>query len=160
MRHPADNILHVKIAEIKTASEGYLKATLGSCVGIASIDYNSGLCGLAHCLLPCAPPEAQSRDARFVDRALPNLLRAIGVETRGKADLGAFLGGGARMMPETHIRQTTVGGMNIEAATATFKAHRIPFTVLEVGGTQACTMLVDCKSMTVTSGRIDSMGKD
>ena len=145
----------MRIAEIKVSSEGFLKATLGSCVAIAMVNRKTGICGLAHCLLPSAPAEAAPDDARFVDRAIANLMRAVGFEESCKREIRAYLGGGARMIADKDLSRASVGEMNVAAAKTTLDAHRIRFKVLEVGGNQACTVVVDCELLTVTGSRID-----
>jgi chemotaxis protein CheD len=156
-REGRSTVQHVRIAEIKIASQGFLKATLGSCVAIAMINRKTKVCGLAHCLLPSAPGEVADDDARFVDRAIANLMRAVGVQECQRRQVVAYLGGGARMLSDKDLSRTSVGEMNIAAARTALDAHHIRFKVLEVGGTQAHTMMVDCESMTVTSSRIDQV---
>ena len=82
----------VRIGEARHATQGVLRATLGSCVGIGLIWRNQRRCVLAHCLLPNAPMPGQGpvydddRDprycARYVDRTLPVLFRLLEVERR------------------------------------------------------------------------------
>ena len=156
-RQARSTVQHVRIAEIKIASQGFLKATLGSCVAIAMINRKTKVCGLAHCLLPLAPAEVADDDARFVDRAIANLMRAVGVQDASKREILAYLGGGARMISDKDLPRISVGEMNIAAAKTALDAHHIRFKLLEVGGNQAYTMMVDCESMTVTGSRIDQV---
>jgi chemotaxis protein CheD len=150
-------VQYVRIAEIKVASHGLLKATLGSCVAIALINRKTGVCGLAHCLLPRAPAEVAGDDARFVDRAIANLMRAVGVEESSRRGISAYLGGGARMIADKDQSRTSVGEMNVAAAKTALDEHHIRFKVLEVGGNHAHMVVVDCESMTVTGSRIDQL---
>jgi chemotaxis protein CheD len=147
----------VRIAEIKVASQGFLKATLGSCVAIAMINRKTGVCGLAHCLLPLAPAETAPDDARFVDRAIANLIRAVGVEESSRREISAYLGGGGRMRSDIDQSRASVGEMNVAAAKTVLDTHHIRFKLLEIGGNQACMVIVDCESQTVTSSRIDQL---
>lgn len=145
---------HVLIGEIKVASQGFLKATLGSCVAIALIDRKRKVCALAHCLLPYAPRGASPADARFADHALQNLMKAGGWESTGTRGLAGYLAGGARMIPETDGSRPTVGEMNVTAAQTAFDAHRIRYQLLEVGGTEGYSVLLDCEALTLTCNRI------
>jgi chemotaxis protein CheD len=151
------NIQHVLIGEIRIASNGILKATLGSCVAVALIDRKRGLCGLAHCLLPYATQGSQPGNARFADRALQNLLLAGGWDTHARRRLKGFLAGGARMIPENGSNRLTVGDMNVSAAQASFDEHNIPYNILEVGGTEGYSVIVDCDTQTVTCSKIRPM---
>lgn len=143
-------VQHVRIAEIKVASQGYLKTTVGSCVAIVLIDHKTGICGLAHCLLPLAPPDQTVDDARFVDRAVANLMRAVGTEGGSKRGVSVYIGGGARMMNTMDLPRASIGDLNIAAAKTALEAHDIRFTVLAEGGNQACTVLVNCELLEVT----------
>jgi len=153
----SEAIRHVLIGEIRIASSGLLKATLGSCVAMALIDKKRSVCGLAHCLLPYTPVGKQPVDARFADRALKNLLRAGGWEEQRLRGVNGFLAGGARMIPENGVSRLTVGEMNVSAAQATFDEHRIRYTVLEVGGTEGYTVILDCDAQTVTCSKLRRM---
>lgn len=121
------------------------------------INRKTGVCGLAHCLLPCAPAEAAPDDARFVDRAIGNLMRAVGITESYKREISAYLGGGARMHADKDLSRASVGEMNVAAAKTALDALHIRFKLLGVGGNQACRVIVDCESLTVTSSRIDQL---
>lgn len=147
-------IQHVLIAEIRIASSGFLKATLGSCVAMALIDKKRGICGLAHCLLPYATQGSKPTNARYADHALRNLLREGGWEGQLKRGLTGFLAGGARMIPEKGGNRLSIGDMNIAAAQASFEEQGIRCKILEVGGTEGYTVVLDCDTQTVTSSKI------
>lgn len=149
-------VQHVKIAEIKVASTGSLKATLGSCVALGVINRKTGVCGLAHCLLAESPQGSTSRNARFVDRALPNLLRAVCEGRISRAHLKCFLAGGARMIDIPQGRPT-VGEYNLKAARAAFKAMRLPFEEVAAGGMQGYNVVLDCDEKTFTYTNIEPM---
>lgn len=65
---------YVGIGEVVIGrTNAVLKATLGSCVGIAFFWNKGGVCGLAHCLLPESPKSVLSIGVRYVDQAVPSL---------------------------------------------------------------------------------------
>ena len=150
-------VQYVRIAEIKVASCGILKATLGSCVGVAMIDRRSGICALGHCLLPWAPTGVSPVDARFADHVIPNLLDAIGVARTHRKGLTVFMAGGARMVPDRDQQRVAVGDLNVATVKAALEAHRISFHVLETGGVQGFNLLLDCDAQVATCTRISTM---
>lgn len=163
MRHPAEQeaefVKHVMIAEIKVASSGVLKATLGSCVALAVVNRLTGVCGLAHCLLAQAPPGTASNDARYVSEALPNLIRAVNGLPTARKHLRGFLAGGARMFHTSSERQT-VGDLNVAAAREAFRESRIPFEEMDTGGMRGYSVILDCKTQSFFSNPIDSMATE
>jgi chemotaxis protein CheD len=150
---PSAPIEYVRIAEIKVAGGGILKATLGSCVAIAIIDRESGMCGMAHCLLPKSPDGSQPTNARFVDHAFPNLLRAMGIDPAYKRGLTVYLAGGARMVSDG----PPIGDLNVAAAKIILGNQRITWKVLATGGVQGCTVVVDCEAQTIVCDQIGPM---
>ncbi|WP_263409012.1 chemotaxis protein CheD [Terriglobus tenax] len=150
-------VQHVMIAQLKAASAGMLKATLGSCVALGLINRKTGLCGLAHCLLAHAPAGADVADARYVDRALPNLIRIVGGLNPVRRHLKGFLAGGANMIHSADTEKRTVGSLNLEAARTAFKANQISFEELETGGMQGYTVVLDCNTKLLTCCFIDPM---
>ena len=152
-----ETVQHVKIAEIKVASTGILKATLGSCVALAVINRKTGVCGLAHCLLAEAPVGEASKNARYVDQALPNLLRAVCGSSFRRSNLLGFLAGGARMIGNAIAERPAVGDFNLNAARAAFQALRIPFAELATGGIQGYNVVLDCTAQTFSYTHIEPM---
>ena len=152
----ANDVQHVRIAEIRTATQGLLKAALGSCVGLGIINTKTGVCGMAHCLLPIAPANEECTVGRYADQALKNLLREVLPRVRDKGHLRAYLAGGARVMPEIGggDKRWHVGELNLSAARSAFKEHGLNHTELEIGGTEGCTLVINCNTFEVTSSRI------
>ncbi len=148
-------IQHVRIGEIRVATEGVLRASLGSCVAIGLVNKKTGVCGLAHCLLPTAPYGDESRDARYADRAVLNLLEAVQTVARERRFLRAFLVGGARVLPdEGSIPRLCVGELNIVAARSALEAQNLEYLELETGGFEACSVVFDCTTFEVEANRI------
>ncbi|WP_051670837.1 chemotaxis protein CheD [Bryobacter aggregatus] len=145
----------VLICEILVSTTGILKATLGSCVGIALFSRKPRICGLAHCLLPMAPPGKETQDARYANQAVRNLMRAMGVAAKPSRNLTAYLSGGANVLhlPQ-HPGRKHIGELNLEACKAELYQLGIHLEEIETGGELACNMLVDCVAQTVTSSRI------
>lgn len=129
-----------------------LKATLGSCVGIALIWRAQGLCGLAHCLLPQSPESCTEPGARYVDQAVRTLLDDLQVPRHKRSELAAHLCGGAHMsagnLPTAQHLQ--VGRRNIEAAHLALAREQLTLHSAELGGRCARRFIVDAADGSVT----------
>lgn len=108
---------------------------LGSCVGIALLERDAGIGGLAHILLPA--PTVSSGEAtpgKYAMTAVPDMLkriRALG----GHGPIEARLVGGASMfaslLPPNGV---SLGTRNVRAAEAACAEHGIPIVGRDVGG--------------------------
>jgi chemotaxis protein CheD len=152
---PKPAITHVRIGEIRVASSGILKATLGSCVGIAFINRATGLCGLAHCFLPSSSPSQTSANARYANLAAENLLRKVAPEPDHRKDLRAFITGGGRLLAQQADSRLQVGEMNVQSVRESLHQLRIRFKELEVGTADACNGILNCDELTFVSEKID-----
>jgi chemotaxis protein CheD len=71
---------------------------LGSCIGLAVLDRERAVAGLAHVMLPSAPEQGDGgTPGRYADRAVPALLAALAERGARRSRLEAVLVGGARM---------------------------------------------------------------
>jgi chemotaxis protein CheD len=69
---------------------------LGSCIGLALVDRQSGVAGLAHVVLP-ESTGVDGPPGKFADTAVPELLRQLEKAGAVKRRLQAVMIGGARM---------------------------------------------------------------
>jgi chemotaxis protein CheD len=160
-------VLHVNIGCIACAeAPTVLKATLGSCVGIALMWPRMGKAALAHCLLPASDSVAdaahgRSADrgpARCVDEAVPALLAMLEVPSGQHSQLRAYLAGGAHMRGMPPSRQLpSVGELNVQAARLALALARIRLADEQVGGDKAMLVTVDCSTMNASSCRIEGI---
>ena len=157
MSHECEQVTHVRIGEIRTASAGILKVTLGSCVAIALINRPERICGLAHCFLPFAPEGYTGTSGRYADRAAENLLVRIAPNPAIRRSLRAFLAGGGRLLTQVQSSQLHVGNLNIDAARASLDRLRIRFSEVELGGEEGCNAVLDCNNFTFTCEKISTM---
>lgn len=138
----------VGIGEVKVGvPHERLKATLGSCVGIALLWKKGGRCGLAHCLLPAAPGPFARLGGRYVDQAVPSLLAMMGIKPADYPDVEVVVAGGARMFS---IRTTSanVGKTNTDAAQRCLQQAGLCVTHLEIGGRRGHQIVIDCSDYT------------
>ena len=119
-----------------------LVALLGSCVAIALLWRAGGRCAMAHCLLPSGPGSATRIGGRYVDQAVPSLIRLLGLEQADKADVEVIVVGGASMLRATRAGGA-VGKLNSTAACAALAAHGLAITHLDVGGRRGRQVRID-----------------
>ncbi|OBV38785.1 chemotaxis protein CheD [Janthinobacterium psychrotolerans] len=125
------------------AHDDQLQALLGSCIGIGLLWKKGGRCGLAHCLLPEAPTLDGSLGARYVNQAVPSLLRLMGVRLADYADIDVVLAGGASMFGGRNTR-LQVGRQNVEAAQKYLERCGLHVGFCALGGCHGRQLLIDC----------------
>lgn len=146
------NSIHVNIGEIKTGKNGdFLRATLGSCVGIAFMWKEKGIYGLAHCLLPSAPEFYVGTGARYVTQAIPSLIAMMKIDKIKYKNIEVVLIGGGDMMAQLSCKNNDrVGQLNIESARTNLKKIGFHIFKEEVGGVVGRQVYIDC-----TAGSIE-----
>ncbi|RKP46631.1 chemotaxis protein CheD [Pararobbsia silviterrae] len=154
----------VRIGEAYRAESGLLRATLGSCVGIGLIWRARSRCALAHCLLPSAPgpggspPYEVERDphacARYVDRAVPALLRLLDVERGAYGELDAVLVGGASLAKLGRGAAGQIGRQNIEAARTCLVKFGLRIVFDQVGGTKGWQVTINASQLSYAAREI------
>ena len=123
---------------------------LGSCVGVALVDRERAIAGLAHVMLPTANA-AYSAPAKFADRAVPALLASTERLGARRERMVAVLAGGAQMFGGVENgasagRASLVGldlGARNEAAVRVALAEAgIPVRAAATGGDRGRTVRV------------------
>lgn len=144
--------IHVKIGEVKVGREGdILRATLGSCVGIAFLWKEKNIFGLAHCLLPEAPGPLSTIGARFVSQAVPSLMVLLKIKPEDVRKIEVYIAGGGNMMTQlSKTNVTHIGLQNIAAAKKYLHLNGFKVRELEIGGDDGRQIYVDCTSGTVS----------
>lgn len=150
-------LVHVRIGKLAVGrSPTILKATLGSCVGVALLWRERAVYGLAHCLLPQAPDPSIGIGARYVDQAVASLLRMLEAGPEHHAQLEAHLAGGGNMTQRGQVagHVIPVGQLNSEAALRVLEKQGIALHSTDLGGVHARQMHVDCASGSVSVVRV------
>ena|SRR5258706_9735907 len=145
--------IYVRMGELALGrSPAILKATLGSCVGIAFLWRERGLSALAHCMLPWAPEPGMPSGARYVDQAISSLLRMLEAKPEHRTQLEAHLAGGSNMSRReaSDSRTPLVGQLNIAAALQLLQAQGISVHSQDLGGIYARQMRLDCAKANVS----------
>lgn len=126
---------------------------LGSCVGVAVVDRERAVAGLAHVMLPAANA-AYSAPAKFADRAVPALLGAVERLGARPERMVAVLAGGAQMFggelarPGAGDAAAGAGGLldlgarNEAAVRAALAAAGVPVRAAATGGGRGRTVRV------------------
>ncbi len=151
----ASGIVTVRMGEIALATGGEtIRTLLGSCIGIALHDSRSKIGGLAHVVLPSSRGHS-GPPGKFVDTAIPELIRLLdecGGEWR---NLTAKIAGGARMFATS--ANVAIGEHNLAAIERELADRRIPILSRHCGGKQGRRM-----NFTPCNGRvsIEIVGSD
>jgi len=108
-----------------------LRTLLGSCIGLALYDRRGKVGGLAHVVLP----DSRGHDGppgKFIDTAIPELMRQIEEHGGVTSNLAAKIAGGARMF-QTEVA-LTIGDQNLETIQRELKSRGIPIVASHCGG--------------------------
>jgi chemotaxis protein CheD len=123
---------------------------LGSCIGLALLDANRGLAGLAHVMLPEAPQAGTAQTGKFADTAVPAIVASLLALGARRVRLEAVLVGGAQMF-SFGGGALDVGARNEAAVLAALKAERIPVRAAATGGNKGRTVRVHVGTGAVSS---------
>jgi chemotaxis protein CheD len=128
----------VGIAEMKTAkSPDRLSAIgLGSCVGVALWDGETGWGALAHVMLPAQNGLSRTPvRGKFADTAVEWLLAELLQKGANPGRLKAKLAGGSNMFNSIQFNPLPVGLRNVMACREELMRRGIPVVAEDVGGT-------------------------
>lgn len=112
---------------------------LGSCIGLALVDAEAGVAGLAHVVLPESAGKP-GPTAKFADLAVPDLVASVLKAGAAKRRLRAVLIGGARMF--TVGASLDIGARNAEAVRDALGREAVKIHAEEVGGNRGRTARV------------------
>lgn len=125
-----------------TADDVLVTIGLGSCIGLALLDVNRQIAGLAHVMLPEAPAGQRADQlGKFADTAVPMLVDGLVAKGARRVRLEAVLVGGAQMF-SFGGGSLDVGARNAAAVRDALGTQRIPVRVAETGGTKGRTIRV------------------
>jgi chemotaxis protein CheD len=132
----------VRMGELVVSScegEELVAIGLGSCIGLAVVDRQAGVAGLAHVVLP-ESAGAQAPAGKFADTAVPALIARLEEAGAVRRRLQAVLIGGARMFALG--ASLDIGARNAAAVRAELEKLRVPIHAEEIGGTRGRTARV------------------
>ncbi len=125
---------------------------LGSCIGLVVVEAGAPRAGLAHVVLPQAPPSLpeDAAGAKFADRAVPLLADGLVRLGAKRACLEAVLVGGAQMFSFSEAGSGSIGERNEEAVLRALSHAGIPARARATSGRRGRTVRVDLGSCLVT----------
>lgn len=120
---------------------------LGSCLGVVLYDESSGVCGLAHVMLPDSMrvPSQQNNRFKFMDTCLKDMYEELTVKNHIPASkLKAKIAGGAKMFAHrSDNSMLNVGEQNVEKAKEMLAEWKIPISAEDTGDTYGRTITFD-----------------
>jgi chemotaxis protein CheD len=130
-----------ELAASDVADEELVSMGLGSCVGVALLDVELAVAGLAHVMLPEANA-AYAAPAKFADRAVPALVTSLERLGARREALAAVLVGGAQMFGRTGLVGLDLGARNELAVRAALAAEQVAVAAVATGGSRGRTIRV------------------
>ena len=129
----------------RNPSDVLVSIGLGSCIGLAVVDGDRGVAGLAHILLPDST-EAKGKHAvgKFADTAVPALVDLVGRLGAPRSGLTAVLVGGAQMfsLGDEECSKLDIGARNERATRAALERARLAVGAAATGGGKGRTIRV------------------
>lgn len=141
-----------ELAASATPEDELVSMGLGSCVGVALVDRERAVAGLAHVMLPTANA-AYSAPAKFADRAVPALVSLAERLGARCGRLEAVLAGGAQMFASAspgHPAGLDLGARNEAAVREALAGAGIPVRAAATGGDRGRTVRVRVGQLRVT----------
>ena len=130
----------------KRAGDELVARGLGSCIGLALIDRQAGVAGMAHVVLP--ESQGSSREpGRFADLAIPALIAAMEKHDAVRRRLDAVIAGGAQMF---ELGEMDIGARNAAAVKAGLARCGIKVRAAETGGNRGRTLRLTVGEFAVT----------
>lgn len=132
-----------ELAVSATPEDELVSMGLGSCVGVALVDRERAIAGLAHVMLPAANA-AYSAPAKFADRAIPTLLASVERLGAQRERTIAVLAGGAQMFAGARagVAGSDLGARNEAAVRDALAAAGVPVRAAATGGDRGRTVRV------------------
>jgi chemotaxis protein CheD len=124
----------VGIAEYAVTTDGAALTTsgLGSCIGVALYDQETGAAGLVHVMLP-RYDEGEGAPPKFADTGVEVLLEEmerVGAERRS---IEAKIAGGSDMLDFSETG-SSIGSRNAETVRETLTGYDVPIVGEDIGG--------------------------
>ncbi len=117
-----------------------IRTVLGSCIGIAVVDIDAGVGGMAHIMLPAATGPTES-PGKFADTGVDALLERVLAAGARQNRLTAKIAGGAAMFGDG--ADSGIGSRNAQAVKERLEKHKIQLVASEVGGNKGRRMCLN-----------------
>lgn len=160
------SMITVNMGDYKTArgDKKLITKDLGSCVGIAMWDSQTGVGGLLHIMLPQYIPnrtETSFIAAKYADTGLEEMVKVLVQQGAGRERLAAKLAGAAHMVKVDQVPESRdISSRNLAAVKKKLAELKIPVLAYEVGDYYPRTVVFEPGSGTfriVTPGKADKI---
>jgi chemotaxis protein CheD len=137
----------VGIAEYEvTTNEAVLTTSgLGSCIGVALYDTETGTAGLVHVMLPSADEMQDGNAAKFADTGTELLLDEMEGVGADPANIEAKIAGGSDML-DFSDSGSGIGDRNVTQVRETLEEYGIPIVGEDVGGDHGRSLRLESKT--------------
>jgi chemotaxis protein CheD len=135
-------VTNVRMGEIAVSAQPDCELValgLGSCIGLAMVDWDAGVAGLAHIVLPESRGDGRNA-GKFADLAVPALLTRLRDAGARVARLKVAIAGGAKMFALEGTMD--VGSRNEDAVRVALADAGVTITAAHTGGRQGRTLRV------------------
>lgn len=127
-----DGELSAGIGEYKIGKNVLLKVMgLGSCIGVILSDVSTGLCGIAHVLLPGA---SNNGETKYAETAIEKMFEDMIKMGARKNRITAKFAGGAQVFKHMNLDILKIGDRNAISVEETLIKRNIPILAKDVGG--------------------------
>lgn len=127
-----DGELSAGIGEYKIGRNVLLKVMgLGSCIGVILSDVSTGICGIAHVLLPGA---SEKGETKYAETAIEKMFEDMVKMGARKSRITAKFAGGAQVFKHMNLDMLKIGNRNAISVEETLIKKRIPILAKNVGG--------------------------
>jgi chemotaxis protein CheD len=129
-------VIGISDMNIVKAGGSVITYALGSCVGVALYDDTRKIAGLAHVLMPSSKDvrDGNINVLKYVDTAIPELLKRMERAGASAFNLVAKIAGGAQMFSMSGASaQFNIGERNVKMARETLQRLRIRIKAEDVG---------------------------
>jgi chemotaxis protein CheD len=139
-----------ELAVSGTPGDVLVSIGLGSCIGLALLDSDRGLAGLAHIMLPGggAREASETVSAKYADIAVDRLVEQLVTLGARTERLEGILVGGAQMFSGGGAT-LDIGSRNEEATRAALARHSVPVRAAATAGNRGRTVRVQVSPASV-----------
>lgn len=135
-----ESMILVNMGDYKTSrgEQRLITKDLGSCVGVAVWDTQTGVGGLLHVMLPEHSAGVVGAEsfvaAKYADSGLDEMIKALVLQGAGRERLVAKIAGAAHMIKNATIPEDQdISSRNLAAVTKKLAALQIPVLAADVG---------------------------
>jgi len=127
-----DGELSAGIGEYKIGKNVLLKVMgLGSCIGVILSDVSTGICGMAHVLLPGA---SNSGESKYAETAIEKMFEDMIKMGARRNRITAKFAGGAQVFKHMSLDILKIGDRNAISVEEALVKRNIPILAKDVGG--------------------------